>query len=45
MVFSCSGAFAFFGPGEFEDLYTSLNFPAAKNHLHFAGEALSTRHA
>ncbi|KAF8435776.1 hypothetical protein L210DRAFT_3648445 [Boletus edulis BED1] len=39
------GAFAFFSPGEFEDLYTSLNAPAANNRLHFAGEALSTRHA
>ncbi|KAG6380589.1 hypothetical protein JVT61DRAFT_4953 [Boletus reticuloceps] len=39
------GAFAFFSPGEFDDLYTSLNAPAANNRLHFAGEALSTRHA
>ncbi|VDC00494.1 unnamed protein product [Peniophora sp. CBMAI 1063] len=39
------GAFAFFGPGQFEDLYTSLTKPAAGGHLHFAGEALSTRHA
>ena len=39
------GAFAFFGPGKFESLYTSLNNPAAKGHLHFAGEAISVRHA
>ncbi|KAH0837761.1 hypothetical protein J3R83DRAFT_5939 [Lanmaoa asiatica] len=32
-------------PGQFEDLYTSFNTPAANNRLHFAGEALSTRHA
>jgi len=39
------GAFAFFGPGKFENLYTSLNNPAAKGYLHFAGEAISVRHA
>ncbi|KAJ3510580.1 hypothetical protein NLJ89_g4592 [Agrocybe chaxingu] len=39
------GAFAFFGPGNFEDMYTSLNRPAANGKLHFAGEALSVRHA
>nr|QAA96039.1 L-amino acid oxidase 4 [synthetic construct] len=39
------GAFAFFGPGDFQDLYTSLNRPAANGKLHFAGEALSVRHA
>lgn len=39
------GAFAFFGPGDYQDLYTSLNRPAADNKLHFAGEALSVRHA
>ncbi|KAH7885591.1 hypothetical protein F5I97DRAFT_1830693 [Phlebopus sp. FC_14] len=39
-----SGAFAYFGPGDFQDLYTSLSFPAANKRLHFAGEALSTRH-
>jgi len=33
------GAFAFFGPGKFGNLYTSLNQPAAKGYLHFAGEA------
>ncbi|KZV68887.1 amine oxidase [Peniophora sp. CONT] len=39
------GAFAFFGPGDFENLYTSLTNPAAGGRLHFAGEAISTRHA
>ncbi|KAG1751233.1 hypothetical protein EDB19DRAFT_1676233 [Suillus lakei] len=39
------GAFAFFGPGKFRSLYTSLNNPAAKCYLHFAGEAISVRHA
>ncbi|KAF9560294.1 amine oxidase [Agrocybe pediades] len=39
------GAFAFFGPGNFEDMYSSLNKPAANDKLHFAGEALSIRHA
>ncbi|KAG9124881.1 hypothetical protein FRC07_009897 [Ceratobasidium sp. 392] len=39
------GAFAFFGPGKFENLYTSLTTPAAKGYLHFAGEAISVRHA
>ena len=40
-----SGAFAFYGPGDFGDMYTALNLPAANNQLHFAGEALSVRHA
>ncbi|KAG8985254.1 hypothetical protein FRB90_004851 [Tulasnella sp. 427] len=39
------GAFAFFGPGEFPRLYKSLTRAAAGGRLHFAGEALSTRHA
>ncbi|KAG1769110.1 hypothetical protein EV702DRAFT_1189117 [Suillus placidus] len=39
------GAFAFFGPGKFGNLYTSLNNPAAGGYLHFAGEAISVRHA
>ncbi|KAF8572831.1 FAD-linked reductase [Ramaria rubella] len=39
------GAFAFFGPGKFRNVYTSLNSPAAQGSLHFAGEALSVRHA
>jgi len=39
------GAFAFFGPGKFQDPYFSLNTPAANGFLHFAGEAISVRHA
>ncbi|KEP45817.1 flavin containing amine oxidase [Rhizoctonia solani 123E] len=39
------GCFAFFGPAKFGSLYTSLTTPAANGHLHFAGEAISTRHA
>ena len=39
------GAFALFGPGDFQDLYTSLTVPNKNKRLHFAGEALSTRHA
>ena len=39
------GAFAFFGPGKFQDPYLSLNTPAANGFLHFAGEAISVRHA
>jgi len=39
------GAFAFFGPGEFSTVYGSLTVPAAEGRLHFAGEALSVRHA
>ena len=40
-----TGAFALFGPGKFSTVYESLTAPAASGHLHFAGEALSTRHA
>lgn len=39
------GAFAFFGPGKFGNVYASMNGPAAKGRLHFAGEAISVRHA
>ncbi|KIO31929.1 hypothetical protein M407DRAFT_4819 [Tulasnella calospora MUT 4182] len=39
------GAFTFFGPGEFSTIYKSLTRPAANGHIHFAGEALSVRHA
>lgn len=39
------GAFAFFGPGEFSTLYRELCGGAAHGYLHFAGEALSVRHA
>ncbi|KAI0027421.1 amine oxidase, partial [Vararia minispora EC-137] len=39
------GAFASFGPGKFANVYQSLTTPAARGRLHFAGEAISTRHA
>ncbi|TFK36513.1 hypothetical protein BDQ12DRAFT_609672 [Crucibulum laeve] len=39
------GAFAFFGPGQYETLYNCMNLPATNGRLHFAGEALSVRHA
>ncbi|KAI6130594.1 hypothetical protein EV401DRAFT_1884385 [Pisolithus croceorrhizus] len=39
------GAFAFFGPSDFKEMYASLTYPAANKRLHFAGEAISTRHA
>lgn len=39
------GAFAYFGPGDFEHLYTSLSCPNHNKRFHFAGEAISTRHA
>ena len=39
------GAFTFFGPGKFKDIYMSLNTPASDSHLHFAGGALSIWHA
>lgn len=39
------GAFAFFGPGDFQDLYASLTVPNADKRLHFAGEAISIRHS
>ncbi|KAG1873094.1 flavin-containing amine oxidoreductase-domain containing protein [Suillus subluteus] len=39
------GGFAFFGPGDFQDLYTSLTVPNANKRLHFAGEAISVRHS
>jgi len=39
------GAYAFFGPGEFSTVYDSLTSFAADGRLHFAGEALSIRHA
>jgi hypothetical protein len=40
-----AGAFAFFGPGKFKNVYRSLTHPAADGRLHFAGEAVSVRHA
>ncbi|KAF8547023.1 amine oxidase [Imleria badia] len=39
------GAYAYFAPGQFQDLYASLTYPAASKRLHFAGEAVSTHHA
>ncbi|KAG2151137.1 uncharacterized protein EDB93DRAFT_295054 [Suillus bovinus] len=39
------GAFAQFGPGDFQDLYTSLSAPNHNKRFHFAGEVISTRHA
>ncbi|KAI5984068.1 hypothetical protein EDD15DRAFT_1812652 [Pisolithus albus] len=39
------GAFPYFCPGDFQNLYTSLTYPAAKGRLHFAGDAISVRHA
>ncbi|KAI6020431.1 hypothetical protein BKA83DRAFT_16922 [Pisolithus microcarpus] len=39
------GAFPYFCPGDFQNLYTSLTYPAANGRLHFAGDAISTRHA
>lgn len=39
------GAFAFFGPGNYLKLYESLSVPASNGRLHFAGEAISVRHA
>ncbi|KAG0694123.1 hypothetical protein DFH29DRAFT_1035290 [Suillus ampliporus] len=38
-------AFAYFGPGDFQALYTSLTVPNFNKRLHIAGEAISTRHA
>jgi hypothetical protein len=40
-----TGAFAFFGPQQFEDLYPHMIQPAAHQKLFFAGEALSACHA
>ncbi|KZT70525.1 amine oxidase [Daedalea quercina L-15889] len=39
------GAYGFFGPGQFSYAYKHMTQPAALGRLHFAGEALSTRHA
>ncbi|KAJ3505079.1 hypothetical protein NMY22_g17706 [Coprinellus aureogranulatus] len=39
------GAFAFFGPGQYEYLYDALNAPGADGRLQWAGELLSVRHA
>ncbi|KAI5850492.1 hypothetical protein DFP73DRAFT_524230 [Morchella snyderi] len=40
-----SGAFALFGPGQFENLYPFLTRPTADSRLHFVGEASSAHHA
>ena len=40
-----SGAFALFGPGQFENYYPHLIEPAANGHLYLAGEACSAHHA
>ncbi|KAF9486974.1 hypothetical protein BDN71DRAFT_568475 [Pleurotus eryngii] len=39
------GAFAFFGPGMFSEVYKYLTIPTPNGRFHFAGEALSVRHA
>ncbi|KAF5331265.1 hypothetical protein D9611_013128 [Ephemerocybe angulata] len=39
------GAFAFFGPGQYDYLYNALNGTAADGRLQWAGELLSVRHA
>ncbi|KAF5574897.1 l-amino acid oxidase [Fusarium subglutinans] len=39
-----AGAFAFFGPGQFRNLYPFLTRPAADGNLHIAGEAASPVH-
>ncbi|KAI6020432.1 hypothetical protein BKA83DRAFT_680115 [Pisolithus microcarpus] len=38
------GAFPFFGPGDFQNTYTSLTYPAAAKRLHFAGDVISPYH-
>ncbi|KAJ5102316.1 hypothetical protein NUU61_004538 [Penicillium alfredii] len=40
-----SGAFAFFGPGEFHNFYPALVRPASDGHLFLVGEACSANHA
>ena len=42
---AAAGAFAFFGPGQYEYLYGALNGTAADGRLQWAGELLSVRHA
>ncbi|KAG9310407.1 hypothetical protein JVU11DRAFT_9546 [Chiua virens] len=39
------GAFPYFCPGDFEEGFTSLVYPAASKRFHFASEAVSIRHA
>ncbi|KIK22552.1 hypothetical protein PISMIDRAFT_102233 [Pisolithus microcarpus 441] len=38
------GAFPMFGPGDFDNLYASLTYPAADECLHFAGDVISPYH-
>jgi hypothetical protein len=42
---SISGAFAYFGPGQFRNFYPELVRPAAKGHMYLVGEACSAHHA
>lgn len=39
------GAFALYGPSQFEDLYPYIVQPASNGQLYFVGEAASTHHA
>jgi hypothetical protein len=40
-----TGAFAWFGPGQFSNLYQSITMPASREQrLYFAGDATSSRH-
>lgn len=40
-----SGAYAFFGPGQFRSLYPHLIRPHSDSRFHIAGEAASANHA
>ncbi|KDN64642.1 putative flavin containing amine oxidoreductase [Colletotrichum sublineola] len=40
-----AGAFAYFGPGQFWDLYPAITKPNAFGQLYFVGEAASAHHA
>lgn len=40
-----AGAFAYFGPGQFSELYPSITKPNALGRLYFVGEAASAHHA
>jgi len=39
------GAFTFFQPGQFKEMFPFITRPAAEGRLHFAGEAASVHHA
>ncbi|KAF8898131.1 hypothetical protein CPB84DRAFT_1815730 [Gymnopilus junonius] len=39
------GGYAFFGAGQFSDLYLEITKPASDGYLHFGGEAASCHHA